>query len=128
MLTPIQNALPGSPEDNYNIAQKRARATIERCNGVLKLRFRCLLFHRVLNYNPTTSSKIINACTVLHNMCIENNVPPVELGDEEEDNEIEIDYGMYENEYVEVGDRHADLLAGRRLQQLLVRNHFTNNN
>ncbi|XP_050311001.1 putative nuclease HARBI1 isoform X2 [Anthonomus grandis grandis] len=128
MLTPIQNVLPGSPEENYNIRQKQARSIIERCNGVLKLRFRCLLKHRVLHYDPTTASKIINACTVLHNMCIIHNIPPVEFGDEEEDNYIDIDYGIYinDNDIIQVRNQGQELIAGRRLQQLLIRNHFRN--
>ncbi|GLV38132.1 hypothetical protein CBL_10099 [Carabus blaptoides fortunei] len=67
----------------------KAGASLGRCNGVLKMRFRCLLKHRVLHYAPTMASKIINACTVLHNMCIKNNLPNVE-----EDLE-DVDYGMF---------------------------------
>jgi len=61
-------------------------------------------------------------------MCIMNNIPPVEFGNEEEDHNIEIDYGMYNDAIVhEVRPvRNRDLLAGRRLQQLIIRNHFTN--
>lgn len=128
MLTPIPNAVPGSPEENYNEHHKRTRSTIERCNGVLKLRFRCLLRHRVLHYNPTWASKIINGCTVLHNICISNNIPLEEFGDEED--YVEIDYGMYANNnannIVEVRNRDPELMAGRRLQQMLIRNHFRN--
>ncbi|KAK9717536.1 DDE superfamily endonuclease [Popillia japonica] len=71
LLTPIQN--PENPdEEEYNSRHASARATVERCNGLLKMRFRCLLKHRnrVLHYTPQAASKIINACVVLHNMCI----------------------------------------------------------
>ncbi|KAJ8966137.1 hypothetical protein NQ317_017980, partial [Molorchus minor] len=72
LLTPCNDAAPGTPEERYNISQKRTK----RCNGgVLKLRFRCLLKHRMLHYPPERASKIINAVVVLHNMCIDANLP-----------------------------------------------------
>ncbi|KAG5888173.1 hypothetical protein JTB14_018534 [Gonioctena quinquepunctata] len=49
----------------FNEAQRKQGAP-------LKIRFRCLLKHRTLHYSPNKSSSIINACIVLHNMCIEN--------------------------------------------------------
>ena len=39
------------------------------------MRFRCLLKDRVLHYAPEYATKIIMACVVLHNMCLEYNVP-----------------------------------------------------
>ncbi|KAJ8926478.1 hypothetical protein NQ314_021153 [Rhamnusium bicolor] len=73
LLTPVANA-ETEEEEAYNEVHRRARSTIERCNGLLKMRFRCLLKHRVLHYAPNKASKIINACVLLHNMCIDNNV------------------------------------------------------
>ncbi|XP_064482910.1 putative nuclease HARBI1 [Ornithodoros turicata] len=72
ILTPI---LGDEPEleaewvDLYNRVQATARGTIERCFGVLKSRFRCLLRLRALHYNPTAAANIIYACAVLHNIC-----------------------------------------------------------
>ncbi|XP_036138780.1 putative nuclease HARBI1 [Monomorium pharaonis] len=68
MMTPIIGAIKGSPEAEYNTKQMRCRALIEQCNGVLKMRFRCLLKYRVLHYSPPIASKIIYTCAVLHNM------------------------------------------------------------
>ncbi|XP_050062915.1 putative nuclease HARBI1 [Aphis gossypii] len=68
LLIPIQN--PVNEEELYNTKQMRARSLIERCNGLLKMRFRCLLIHRVLHYAPEKATAIINACVVLHNMYI----------------------------------------------------------
>lgn len=79
LLTPVDNPEPHTPEYNYNINHCQTRSLIERCNGVLKDRFRCLLKHRVLHYKPNKASLIINACVVLHNICIENNIPEVNL-------------------------------------------------
>ncbi|GBP95427.1 Putative nuclease HARBI1 [Eumeta japonica] len=52
LQTPVANVRANTPEERYNKAFKCARANIERCNGILKMRFRCLLKHRVLHYAP----------------------------------------------------------------------------
>ncbi|KAJ8911985.1 hypothetical protein NQ315_003267 [Exocentrus adspersus] len=67
LMTPVLNAPPDSPEGRYNAALVRART--------LKMRFRCLLKERVLKYHPHKAGEIINACCVLHNMCVRANVP-----------------------------------------------------
>lgn len=46
-MTPIVNARPGTPEFNYTEAQMRSTNCIERCIGVLKARFRCLILHNI---------------------------------------------------------------------------------
>lgn len=51
------------------------------------MRFRCCLKHRVLHYAPEYASQIVNACVVLHNLCIEHNVP------EPDENYDDIDFG-----------------------------------
>ncbi|XP_023310324.1 adenylate cyclase type 10-like [Anoplophora glabripennis] len=43
LLTPLQNP-QGNIEEMYNMKHKSTRATIECCNGLLKMRFRCSLF------------------------------------------------------------------------------------
>lgn len=73
LLTPFENPEDNSPESRYNFSFIRARNTIERLNGVLKSRFRCLLKHRVLHYKPVTAGKIIYSCGVLHNMALRFN-------------------------------------------------------
>lgn len=126
LMKPLANAVPGSPEDRYNIAFKTCRSLIEQCNGVLKMRFRCLLKHRSLHYHPQKAGKIINACTVLHNICINNNNPPppqLEPGEN-------VDFGIYNNDDNNVyvphnrNIRNPDLVAGERIQRTIIRNHF----
>ncbi|KAF9413692.1 hypothetical protein HW555_008138 [Spodoptera exigua] len=70
MMTPIVDAPVGSPEEYYTKLHCSARNTVERTIGVLKNRWRCLLGHRVLHYHPDVAAKIINACCVFHNICI----------------------------------------------------------
>lgn len=40
LLTPFLNVEANTPEYRFNEVFCRARSTIERCNGVLKMRFR----------------------------------------------------------------------------------------
>ncbi|XP_063216851.1 putative nuclease HARBI1 [Bacillus rossius redtenbacheri] len=70
LLTPVVGAAPGTPEYLYTSRHVATRSCIERCNGVLKSRFRCLRKDRVLHYKPTKAASIINACAVLHNLAI----------------------------------------------------------
>lgn len=124
-MTPIARAEERTPEGDYNECQKLTRSIIERVNGVLKMRFRCLLKHRVLYYKPETASKIINTCCALHNMCIENdldNVAP-EANDDLLDGMLIHDE---ESDEANVNQPNPFLLAGRRVQENLVRRHFTN--
>ncbi|XP_054720681.1 putative nuclease HARBI1 [Uloborus diversus] len=71
---PIEGAIPGSDEYKYNAAHAKGRCVIERCNGILKNRFRCLLKDRVLHYLPEVAAHITNSCVILHNMCVEDNI------------------------------------------------------
>lgn len=84
-MTPIANADEDSPSARYNNAHKKARNTIERCNGLLKSRFRCCLKSRQLHYSPAKAGFIINACAVLHNICIYYNVRHFPVEELEED-------------------------------------------
>lgn len=68
LLTPIVETEPESPQRHYTELHCRVRNTVERCIGVLKSRWRCLLVDRKLHYHPTTAGLITNACTVLHNI------------------------------------------------------------
>uniref|UniRef100_A0A1B0GMB9 Uncharacterized protein n=1 Tax=Phlebotomus papatasi TaxID=29031 RepID=A0A1B0GMB9_PHLPP len=83
MMTPFGNPASNSPEERFNNYQTATRSIIERVNGILKSRFRCLLRHRVLHYDPTTVSRIITTCCILHNMCVNANMEFV--ADDEDD-------------------------------------------
>lgn len=62
----------------------------------------------------------MNACTVLHNMCIENN----EILPREDDiAQNDIDFGIYEPLRIEGNEMvDDDLTAGRRVQQRIINN------
>lgn len=124
-LTPIVEAEEGTPEALYNDAFKSARSTIERCNGVIKGRFRCLIKDRVLHYTPNKCTKIINACTVLHNMCIMAN-----LEDPQTEDLTEESLGMLSSAPQVNGNQNVrvnrQLVLGREKQARIVRNYFAN--
>lgn len=94
IFTPLEgDYAPETQEYMYNRLHKSTRVKIECCNGLFKARFRSLLKHRVLHYKPETACKIINACVVLHNMCIFHKVAEPDPDAEDE----EIDWGIYDN-------------------------------
>lgn len=97
LMTPIPDALPGTPEERYTSRHISARNVIERAFGVLKNRFRCLLKHRVLHYSHEMAGRITYACVVLHNICRQNNVDLLEDDEDPEpdDNERNDNAGMY---------------------------------
>lgn len=69
-MTPIIAPLEGTPEYRYTQAQLKARNCVERCIGVFKSMFTCIMGERKLRYEPQKVGHIINACAVLHNICI----------------------------------------------------------
>ena len=124
-MTPLHDVDPDSPEGRFNKKFCTIRSLIEQCNGLLKNRFRCLLRHRVLHYHPEKAGLIVNACCVLHNICIDNNIPQPDRGDL-----VDPDWGMYdyheprEEENRGMGIVNPDLVAARQLQRRIIRNHF----
>lgn len=88
LMTPIPDAPPDTPEAVYTQRHCYARNCIERCFGLLKGRFRCLLKHRILHYDPTTAAKIVYSCVVLHNICIKRNIPFEVAQEDDQENVI----------------------------------------
>jgi hypothetical protein len=90
--------------------------TIERVNGNIKSRFRCLLRHRVLHYHTVKAAKIICACAVLHNICkhFYNELPHEDPIDDDEDDLLDPANNNWLND-------------GRRIRQGVIQNLFNNN-
>lgn len=75
LMIPFLDPPDNSPESRYNRAHIVARNSIERCIGVWKYRFRCLLHERTGRYDPHFVGSLINVCATLHNICLRFNVP-----------------------------------------------------
>lgn len=74
LITPYRSVAENSHEATFNTKHSSKRNIIERTYGVLKGRFRCLLKARELHYSPRKVTKMINVCSMLHNVCIHYNV------------------------------------------------------
>lgn len=71
-MEPILNDEPGNEKEaKYNIAHIATRNTVERCFGVWKQRFRCLL--NGMSVSISNVKTVIVALAVLHNISIEDN-------------------------------------------------------
>ncbi|KAL4719275.1 hypothetical protein ACJJTC_016555, partial [Scirpophaga incertulas] len=117
LMTPILNAAPGSREELYTSRHVQARNCIERCFGLLKSRWRCLLKDRTLHYHPVVASKIVVACSVLHNMALTATPLPLPLefaADDVDDNTGE---APLENADI---DGQSELIQGRAMLHLLI--------
>ncbi|XP_015120747.1 putative nuclease HARBI1 [Diachasma alloeum] len=127
LMTPFKDPLDDSPEAAFNRVFCCARSIIERVNGILKMRFRCLLKHRVLHYDPTTAAKITNTCAILHNMAIMDGfLFPAGEDDPYVNNQ---DYGLINDAELDEVNVHIarvnpELAAGRNLRQRIVRDWF----
>lgn len=114
MMTPILGAAPGSPAEYYTNQHCRVRNTVERCIGVLKSRWRCLLAHRVLHYDPVKAAKIVNACVVLHNIANAWSAPAPELPAADVDNDQQRQVNTQHAARIErIPDTSRDTLVNR---------------
>lgn len=77
LMTPVGQASQGTPESQYNHFHGRTKTCIDKCIGKLKGRWQCL-HKRPLHYTPQRAAKIINACAVLHNLCVIAGLPGTE--------------------------------------------------
>lgn len=76
-MTPLAHPTTRA-EERYNRSHRRTRSIVERTFGVLKSRFRCL--HESggsLQYEPRKYVKIVAACMLLHNYCVDRRFPYV---------------------------------------------------
>ena len=80
LLTPYLNPTTDA-EVHYNVIHKRTRCAVERCIGILKMRWRCLT--KPIMFQPGRASKIIASCAALHNFAVSHRLQLPEPIDEE---------------------------------------------
>lgn len=68
----IENENLNIDQQRFNRDLSKTRQIVERCIGILKMRFRCILGERKLRYLPQKAGNIIYSCATLHNFLIVN--------------------------------------------------------
>lgn len=119
LMVPFLNPPEDNPEQiRFNQRLCSARNSIERCIGVLKMRFRCLAVENRARYAPAFMGKVVTVCAVLHNMCFEYNMelPHFEPGEQEN-----IPYVAGNNNI-----NNNILNDARVIRQNIVNNYFNN--
>lgn len=113
-MTPILDAAQGSREELYTQRHIQARNCIERCFGLLKSRWRCLLKHRTLHYHPAKAGKIVVACSVLHNIAIHAKLPSPST--------LEVEELLHEefSENISSVGNDSELIQGRATRSNLI--------
>jgi hypothetical protein len=119
LMTPVGGRNHNNHERNYNNAHQSSRNVIERLNGVLKARFRCCFGERALHYTPEKAAKIINACAILHNICM-GRADLIEEDLDRENGAVEDDNN---DEFVNYNGNNV-LNAGRRKRQQIITQYF----
>lgn len=70
LLTPYDNAIHGTPEDNYNFFHSSSRISVECAFGEIDLRWGILW--KELEYSLEFNCSIIDVCMRLHNFIVDN--------------------------------------------------------
>ncbi|XP_036320493.1 protein ALP1-like [Rhagoletis pomonella] len=113
LMTPLPNQPEGGPKFRYNEVLCKARNPVERLFGVLKGTWRWLSQQRTLLYDPGYTGKVVNACTVLHNL---------RLDDQTYDPETEFLEPRTKSSNV---NQDAPSSTAKRVQDRLIANYFT---
>ena len=74
-IKPYRNAADGSSEARFNEVHSKARCIIERTIGILKGRWRILMYGTRGIYSPEKNAQFSNVCAALHNICIKFKIP-----------------------------------------------------
>ncbi|XP_017481234.1 PREDICTED: putative nuclease HARBI1 [Rhagoletis zephyria] len=111
LMTPLAHKPKGSPQFRYNEALCKAHKPVERLFGIFKGTWRCLSQKRTLLYDPGFTGKVVNACAVLHNM-----------GLGEQIHEPEEEEPRTDSIYISQG---APSSTAKRVQDRIIANFFT---
>ena len=111
LITPFLGEQVGAKK-KFNSSQTATRNTIERCFGVIKKRF-YILKTGIRLKNMELTSKLIQCCAILHNLCITHGDIGDDLTDSVEGDEIETENLNWQD------DPSLSQDYDRRRQQLL---------
>ena len=116
MLTPYSGKKLDTRRDSFNFHQSATRITIERSFGILVGRWGIL--HCALTCNLDNAVKVVQACMLLHNICIHDSAAEAAFANHTRrthlyhDSECDIAHGWPFPVYTT--SETADVLAGRR--------------
>lgn len=119
LMTPVEGAELGTPESRYNTQHMLARNVVERLNGLLKNRYRCLLQDRTLHYHPSFAVRIINTCAILHNMCNSAGVVQPRL-------DTNLLDGIFPTTRLVANERQNIIEAGRDRRMRIINDFYAN--
>lgn len=113
LMTPVGGRNHDIHVANYNRAHRSIRNIVERFNGIFKSKFRCCLAERALHYEPEKATRIINACAILYNVCIDRR-DYEEIGED-----------VNEDEAIEDIHYHAQHMnEGVQIREQIINNYF----
>lgn len=114
-------------QERFNRKLIVIRNSVERCIGVLKNRFRCLLKCRALHYTPRKAGHIINSSVVLHNFLIKNNYTDLNLHGEDYIQEEDVNGNILERDrrnvtqyYRQLGNLNRENLLAHLLNHNII--------
>ena len=126
--TPYDNALHGTPEDNYNFFHSSSRISVECAFGEIDLRWG--IFWRPLQYSLRRNNQIIDACMRLHNFIVDHRPSTLSLDNFDRDlfedecrrffHENPMDEGVYGGESDCCLDANGNPLRGGRRPRIEV--------
>ncbi|KAK3920826.1 Protein ANTAGONIST OF LIKE HETEROCHROMATIN PROTEIN 1, partial [Frankliniella fusca] len=70
LVTPYRDMNLNEDQRSFKYHLSRIRATVERAFGLMQARWRAL-FHRAIEVKLRKAVKVITACAILHNICID---------------------------------------------------------
>ncbi|XP_026282274.1 uncharacterized protein LOC113209121 [Frankliniella occidentalis] len=70
LVTPYRDVNLTADQRSFNYHLSKIRATVERAFGLMQARWRAL-FHRAIEIKLRKAVKLITACAILHNICLD---------------------------------------------------------
>lgn len=118
LITPFVRPA-NAQQERFNRRHKQIRSAVERCNGVLKMRWRCLT--KPIMFQPTKATKIIASCGALHNFCLQHRFAAPDGAEDFNDG------NMLVNDFIYDGPRGRAEQEGNLMRLNIVNRLFARN-